>query len=69
MIIPDLANPFFVEVMCGVEETARNAGYSMIFSNSNENPAQERENLAMLYSQELAESCLPARTVTRHTTA
>jgi LacI family transcriptional regulator len=51
MIIPDLANPFFVEVMCGVEETARNAGYSMIFSNSNENPAQERENLAMLYSQ------------------
>src|SRR4029453_3038681 len=23
----------------------------MIFSNSNENPAQERENLAMLYSQ------------------
>src|SRR4030095_3355580 len=51
MIIPDLANPFFVEVMCGVEEPARNAGYSMIFSNSNENPAQERENLAMLYSQ------------------
>src|SRR5258708_2192435 len=36
--------------MCGVEETARNAGYSLIFSNSNENPAQERENLAMLYS-------------------
>jgi len=51
MIIPDLANPFFVELMCGVEETARNAGYSVIFSNSNENPAQERENLAMLYSQ------------------
>ncbi len=51
MIIPDLTNPFFVELMCGVEETARNAGYSVIFSNSNENPAQERENLAMLYSQ------------------
>jgi len=51
MIIPDLTNPFFVELMCGVEETARSAGYSVIFSNSNENPAQERENLAMLHSQ------------------
>jgi LacI family transcriptional regulator len=51
MIIPDLTNPFFVELMCGVEETARNAGYSVIFSNSNESPAQEKENLAMLYSQ------------------
>jgi LacI family transcriptional regulator len=51
MIIPDLTNPFFVELMCGVEETARNAGYSVIFSNSNENPAQERENLAVLHSQ------------------
>lgn len=51
MIVPDLTNPFFVELMCGVEESARNAGYSIIFSNSNENPNQERENLAMLYSQ------------------
>lgn len=51
MIIPDLTNPFFVELMCGAEEMARTAGYSVIFSNSNENPAQERENLAMLYSQ------------------
>src|SRR5437016_711990 len=42
MVIPDLTNPFFVELMCGVEETARNAGYSVIFSNSNEDPAQER---------------------------
>jgi len=51
MVVPDLANPFFVELMCGAEETARGAGYSIIFSNSNEDPAQERENLAMLYSQ------------------
>jgi LacI family transcriptional regulator len=51
MIVPDLTNPFFVELMCGAEEIARTAGYSVIFSNSNEDPAQERENLAMLYSQ------------------
>lgn len=51
MVIPDLTNPFFVELMCGAEETARNAGYSVIFSNSSEDPAQEKANLAMLYSQ------------------
>jgi len=51
MVVPDLSNPFFVELMCGVEETARNAGFSVMFSNSNEDPAQERQNLAMLYSQ------------------
>ena len=51
VVIPDLTNPFFVELMCGAEETARRAGYSVIFSNSNEDPAQERANLAMLYSQ------------------
>lgn len=51
MILPDIANPFFIELMCGVEEVARNAGYSVIFSNSNKNPAQERDNLAMLHSQ------------------
>jgi LacI family transcriptional regulator len=39
-----------VELLCGVEDTARNAGYSVIFSNSNEDPKQERDNLAMLYS-------------------
>lgn len=50
MVVPDLTNPFFVELMCGVEDTARNAGYSVIFSNSNEDPKQERDNLAMLYS-------------------
>ena len=54
MVVPDLTNPFFVELMCSVEETARNAGYSVIFSNSNENPRQERENLAMLYSHRVA---------------
>jgi LacI family transcriptional regulator, galactose operon repressor len=54
MIIPDLTNPFFVELMCGVEETARKAGYSVIFSNSSEDPEQERENLAMLHSQRVA---------------
>jgi LacI family transcriptional regulator len=54
MIVPDLTNPFFVELMCGVEETARGAGYSVIFSNSNENPQQERDNLAMLYSHRVA---------------
>lgn len=50
MVVPDLSNPFFVELMCGAEDTARKLGYSVIFSNSNEDPTQERANLAMLHS-------------------
>jgi len=51
MLIPDVSNPFFTEAMCGVEETARTRGYSVILSNSNESPQQEIENLGVLRSQ------------------
>jgi LacI family transcriptional regulator len=54
MVIPDVTNPFFTEVMSGLEAMARRKGYSVILSNSNEDPAIERENLGMLYSQRVA---------------
>ncbi len=54
LVIPDVTNPFFTEVMSGLEAMARRRGYSVILSNSNEDPAQERENLGMLYSQRVA---------------
>ncbi|HVX66636.1 MAG TPA: LacI family DNA-binding transcriptional regulator [Bryobacteraceae bacterium] len=54
LVIPDVTNPFFTEVMSGLESKARHRGYSVILSNSNEDPAQERENLGMLYSQRVA---------------
>ncbi|MEO8025952.1 MAG: LacI family DNA-binding transcriptional regulator [Bryobacteraceae bacterium] len=54
MVVPDLKNPFFVDLMCGVEEVARASGFSVIFSNSNKDQALEKENLSMLYSHRVA---------------
>jgi len=54
MVVPDLKNPFFVDLMCGVEEVARASGFSVIFSNSNKDQAIEKENLSMLYSHRVA---------------
>ena len=41
MIVPDITNPFYPEVILGVEDAARKAGYSVILCNSNEDPQQE----------------------------
>ena len=45
MVIPDVANPFFGELMRGVEEVARSAGYCVLFGNSDNNPDEERRYL------------------------
>jgi LacI family transcriptional regulator len=51
MVIPDISNPFFTEVMSGVENEARRGGYSVIFCNVNEDPELERHHLSTLFSR------------------
>lgn len=51
MVVPDVTNPFFTDMMRGVEDEARENGYSVISCNSNEDPMQERRNLTTLYSR------------------
>jgi LacI family transcriptional regulator len=46
-----VTNPFFPEVMRGVEQAAELAGYSIIFVNANEDPEQERRGLQTLISR------------------
>ena len=53
MVIPDLRN-FFAELMCGVEEVARAAGFSVLFSHANKDQQLERANLAMLSAHRVA---------------
>lgn len=48
MVIPDVTNAFFPEVIRGVEDGARLRGYSVILCNSNEDPSQEERHLSML---------------------
>ena len=51
IVIPDATNPFFTDVIRGVEGEARTHGYSLIFCDSAEDPAQERINLNTLFSR------------------
>jgi LacI family transcriptional regulator len=51
MVIPDVTNAFFPEVIRGVEDSARQEGYSVILCNSNEDPEQEERHLNMLASR------------------
>lgn len=51
MVIPDITNPFFTEVIRGVENEARAHGYSLILCDSNEDPILEQANLNTLFSR------------------
>jgi LacI family transcriptional regulator, galactose operon repressor len=41
MIVPDIANPFFPEVVRGAEDAARAAGYSLLIASSDNDVEQE----------------------------
>jgi len=51
MMIPDVTNPFFADVMHGVEGEARRNNYSVMFCNADEDPELERSQLSMLFSR------------------
>jgi LacI family transcriptional regulator len=51
VVVPDITNAFYPEVIRGVEETARNAGYSVLLCDSNEDPQREAEHLNSLFSR------------------
>jgi LacI family transcriptional regulator len=51
MVVPQLTNPFFGEIMRGVEDEARKRGYSVIFCDSNEDSELERQHLNTLFAR------------------
>ncbi len=46
VIIPDIRNPFFAELMQCIEIRARALGYSVLFVSSDEDPSAEAEHIA-----------------------
>lgn len=50
MLVADIRNPFSVAVMHGVEQACRERGLSLMVCNTDNDPAQEREHLALLAS-------------------
>jgi LacI family transcriptional regulator len=51
VVVPDITNAFYPEVIRGVEDGARAAGYSVLLCDSNEDPGREAEHLNSLFSR------------------
>ena len=51
VVVPDITNVFYPEVVRGVEEAAGAAGYSVFLCDSNEDPKLEDRHLATLFSR------------------
>lgn len=48
MVVRDIGNPFYLEVMKGVEQAAREAGYSVLMGNTENDPDRESGYFDML---------------------
>jgi LacI family transcriptional regulator, repressor for deo operon, udp, cdd, tsx, nupC, and nupG len=48
MVVRDVGNPFYLEILKGVEATARAAGYSVLMGNTEDDPDRETEYFDML---------------------
>lgn len=51
IVIPDITNPFYTDVIRGVETEVRVSGYSLILADANDDPALEDVNLTMLFAR------------------
>ncbi len=48
MLVADIRNPFSVAITHGVEQACRQYGYSLLIGNTDNDPEQERQHLALL---------------------
>jgi LacI family transcriptional regulator len=51
LLVGDIGNPFFTEVICGVEDVAQRNGYMVILANSDESPEKEHAYIHALMSR------------------
>ncbi|GIQ66950.1 hypothetical protein PACILC2_55180 [Paenibacillus cisolokensis] len=58
LLVPDITNAFFSEVVLGVEEYAGNSGFNVILCNTNDNQEKETEYLSVLRENGLTGSFL-----------
>jgi LacI family transcriptional regulator len=48
LVVPDITNPYFAEIVQGAETVAWERAYSVLLANTNENPAREEAVLGQL---------------------
>ncbi|MEW6045977.1 MAG: LacI family DNA-binding transcriptional regulator [Bacillota bacterium] len=53
VVVADLANPFFAEVVEGIERTASQEGYSIILANTEENQDREQQAVRTLVERQV----------------
>ncbi|MGF9713628.1 LacI family transcriptional regulator [Paenibacillus sp. JMULE4] len=53
IILSDISNPFWAEILKGAQEEANRCGYGIMVSSSNEDPELERDNILMLKSRQV----------------
>jgi LacI family transcriptional regulator len=51
LVLTDITNPFFTTIARGVEDTASDAGYMVVFCNTDESITEEKKYLRMLLEQ------------------
>jgi LacI family transcriptional regulator len=62
LVVTDITNPFFTTLARGAEDVASEAGYSVVFCNTDESVDKERKYLQLLFQQQVAGILLvPAR--------
>jgi len=54
LVISDIGNPFFTAVARGVEDVAQRHGYSLVLSNTDENPGREAASLGVMAAERAA---------------
>ena len=70
LIVADITNPFFTELVDVIERAASRLGYSVLLCNSAEDPAREQNHLDVLRAQRIdglimAPTGRPSRTIAR----
>lgn len=53
LIIPDVTNPFFAELVKSLEKSASQVGYNIILGNAEESPAVEKRYIQMLADRQV----------------
>ncbi len=65
LIISDITNPFFTNLVRGVEDVAQRAGYSVVLANSDEDLAKEATYLEVAAAERMAGIVLSPASATR----
>ena len=60
LIVPDIQNPFFAELVRGVENVAQRHGYMVFLGNSDEDESRERRYLELMRAESVDGVILPA---------